>query len=337
VACLHQLKKAKYEKATPPNGVIIMLQTQIIHLLPDLATFILIVNEGSFTAAANKLGVTPSALSKLVTRLEQALSVKLLERTTRKLVVTQTGQQIYDQCLVMMKAAQQAVELSVSVHTIPSGALTVAAPEAFLNSVLQPLVVPFLKQYPEIQLKLRSEDGEIDLFKNNIDVAFRLTDQPDESLVMKEIGTTNLVLCASPEYLAEHGEPEHPTELPHHDCLYLAEHGKDHIWTFMHDSESHTVSVSGRYAVNHSQMRLNGVRHGLGIGIFHDFVIRDALAAGEIRQILKSWQIKSSYHGSIVMQYAQTHYMPARLRVFIDYMTCHLCEKLSGRLHQSAS
>lgn len=308
-----------------------MLNTKLIGLLPDLATFILVVNEGSFTAAANKLGVTPSALSKLITRLELALSVKLFERTTRKLIITQAGQKVYDQCLVMVNAAQQAVELSSSDHTEPSGALTVAAPEAFLNSVLQPFVVPFLKKYPQIQLKLRAADGEIDLFKHNIDVAFKLTDKPDENLVLRELCKTNLVLCASPDYLAERGTPKHPTQLTEHDCLYLAETDKDHLWDFLKDDEFHTVTVSGRYAVNHSQMRLNGVKNGLGIGIFHDFVVQDALAEGKVVQLLKDWTIKSNYHGAIAMQYAQTKYMPARLRVFIDYVMKHLSPKLNEK------
>ncbi|QXO16011.1 MULTISPECIES: LysR family transcriptional regulator [Vibrio] len=308
-----------------------MLNTKLIGLLPDLATFILVVNEGSFTAAAKKLGVTPSALSKLITRLEQALSVKLFERTTRKLVITQAGQKVYDQCLVMVNAAQQAVELSGSDHTEPSGSLTVAAPEAFLNSVLQPFVIPFLKQYPQIQLKLRAADGEIDLFKHDIDVAFKLTDKPDENLVLRELCKTNLVLCASPEYLAERGNPAHPTELAQHDCLYLAETNKDHLWDFLKDDEFHTVAVSGRYAVNHSQMRLNGVKNGLGIGIFHDFVVQDDLASGKVVQLLKDWTIKSNYHGAIAMQYAQTKYMPARLRVFIDYVMTHLSVKLNDK------
>lgn len=308
-----------------------MLNTKLIGLLPDLATFILVVNEGSFTAAAHKLGVTPSALSKLITRLELALSVKLFERTTRKLIITQAGQKVYDQCLVMVNAAQQAVELSGSDHTEPSGALTVAAPEAFLNSVLQPFVVPFLKKYPQIQLKLRAADGEIDLFKHNIDVAFKLTDKPDENLVLRELCKTNLVLCASPDYLEERGVPTHPTQLTEHDCLYLAETDKDHLWDFLKDDEFHTVSVSGRYAVNHSQMRLNGVKNDLGIGIFHDFVVQDALAEGKVVQLLKDWTIKSNYHGAIAMQYAQTKYMPARLRVFIDYVMKHLSPKLNEK------
>ncbi|WP_282176302.1 LysR family transcriptional regulator [Vibrio nereis] len=305
-----------------------MNNMKLIALLPDLASFILIVEEGSFTAAAKKLEVTPSALSKMVTRLEASLSVKLFERTTRTLIITRAGQQVYDQAVIMVNAAKQAVELSVSDHTEISGALTVAAPEAFLNSVLQPFVVPFLKQYPDIQLKLRVADGEIDLIRDNIDIAFKLTDKPDENLVLKEIGSTNLVLCASPDYIQQRGMPSHPNQLVEHDCLYLAENDRDHIWDFFKDDEFHSVSVSGRYAVNHSQMRLTGVKNALGIGIFHDFVIADAVKNGEVVPVLANWTIKSNYHGGVAMQYAQTKYMPARLRAFIDYVSDALAEKL---------
>ncbi len=306
-----------------------MNNTKLIALLPDLASFILIVEEGSFTAAAKRLEVTPSALSKMVTRLEASLSVKLFERTTRTLIITRAGQQVYDQAVIMVNAAKQAVELSVSDHTEISGALTVAAPEAFLNSVLQPFVVPFLKQYPDIQLKLRVADGEIDLIRDNIDIAFKLTDKPDENLVLKEIGSTNLVLCASPDYIQQRGMPSHPNQLVEHDCLYLAENDRDHIWDFFKDDEFHSVSVSGRYAVNHSQMRLTGVKNALGIGIFHDFVIADAVKNGEVVPVLANWTIKSNYHGGVAMQYAQTKYMPARLRAFIDYVSDELTNKLA--------
>lgn len=298
-----------------------MVNSKLIALLPDLATFILITDEGSFTAAAKKLNVTPSALSKLVTRLEKALVTKLFDRTTRKLVITPTGKHVYDQAIIMVNAANQAWEASTTAHTSATGSLTIAAPEAFLNSVLQPFVVPFLKKYPQIQLKLRVADGEIDLFKEGIDVAFKLTDKPDENLVLKEIGRTDLVLCASPEYLSQRSIPSHPTELIDHDCLYLAETDHDNIWSFFAEDQYHTVSVSGKYAVNHSQMRLQGVKDGLGIGIFHDFVIVEAVEQNLVIPVLSDWTIKSNYHGSIAMQYPQTKYMPARLRVFIDFIS----------------
>lgn len=300
---------------------------KLVTLLPDLAAFIEVVNEGSFTAAAKKLGVTPSALSKLVTRLEHALQTKLFHRTTRTLIITKTGQQVYAQSIAMVNAAKQAVELSAEDHAEPMGALTVAAPEAFLNSVLQPFVVPFLQRYPNIQLKLRAADGEIDLIRQGIDVAFKLTDKPDEHLVLKEISKTNLVLCASPNYISTRGMPEHPTDLVRHDCIYLAENDKDNIWSFFKDEAFHSIAVTGRYAINHSQMRLNGVMADLGIGIFHDFVVKDALERGEVVEVLSDWMIKSNYHGAIAMQYPQTKYMPARLRVFIDFVNEHLVAK----------
>ncbi|MDB1125482.1 LysR family transcriptional regulator [Vibrio algarum] len=301
-----------------------MISNKLLTLLPDLAAFILVEQEKSFTAAAKKLNVTPSALSKTITRLEKALSVKLFERTTRKLLITEAGKKIYEECLTMVNSAQQAIELSAEDHNHPSGSITVAAPEAFLNSVLQPFVIPFLKKYPDIQLKLRAADGAIDIFKNGIDIAFRLTDKPDENLVLKEMGKTKLVLCASPDYLIDRGHPTHPNQLTEHDCLYLAETDTDHIWNFVKDDELHQVSVSGRYAVNHSQMRLNGVKNGLGIGIFHDFVIQEALKKGEVEEVLNDWTIKGNYHGIIALQFAQTKYMPARFRVFIDYVMEHL-------------
>ena len=130
---------------------------KLIALMPELAVFKIVVDEGSFTAAARKLGVTPSALSKQLSRLEQTLSTKLLERTTRKLVITQSGKGIYDQCCALLEATKQVVEFTSSEHETPSGSVTVAAPKAFLSIVLQPMVLPFLTQYPDIELKAQSK------------------------------------------------------------------------------------------------------------------------------------------------------------------------------------
>lgn len=297
---------------------------KLIALMPELAVFKIVVDEGSFTAAAKKLGVTPSALSKQLSRLEHTLSAKLLERTTRKLVITESGKGIYDQCCTMLDATKQVVEFTSSEHTTPSGTLTVAAPKAFLSIVLQPLVTPFLTKYPDIELKLKASDGEIDLISEGIDVVFRLTEKPSEGLVLKQIGKVSLSLCASPDYLARRGIPKVPTDLLEHDCIYLGETATDHIWDFVKDDEFHTIPVKGRYAVNHSQMRLRGVLDGLGIGIFPDFVIKKALEDGTVKEVLSDWTIKGNYQGDIALQFAQTKFMPARLRVFIDYVSEHL-------------
>ncbi|MGF1727705.1 LysR family transcriptional regulator [Photobacterium nomapromontoriensis] len=297
---------------------------KLIALMPELAVFKIVVDEGSFTAAAKKLGVTPSALSKQLSRLEHTLSAKLLERTTRKLVITESGKGIYNQCSTLIEATKQAVEFTSSEHITPSGSLTVAAPKAFLSIVLQPMVKPFLDQYPDIELKLKATDGDIDLISDGIDVVFRLTEKPTEGLVVKHMGTVSLALCASPEYLLKRGTPHHPKDLTGHDCIYLGETATDHIWDFVKDGDAHSITVKGRYAVNHSQMRLKGVIDGLGIGIFPDFVIKQALAEGTVKEVLEDWTIKGNYQGDIALQFAQTKFMPARLRVFIDYVAEHL-------------
>ncbi|OBT09407.1 LysR family transcriptional regulator [Vibrio sp. UCD-FRSSP16_10] len=297
-----------------------MKTTQLMALLPDLATYTLVVQQGNFTNAANSLAMTPSAVSKTITRLEKALEVKLIERTTRNFRITEEGNKVYEQAIQMLNAAEQAVELSSIGHSQAQGSILISAPEAFLAVVLQPLIIEFLKQYPNIQIKARAIDGAVDIYKQGIDVAFKLTEQPDEQLVLKELGQTQLLLCASKPYLMKHGKPTHPSDLIHHNCLYLAETQHDNVWTFHKDDLSQSVTVSGRYAVNQAQLRFDGVKNHLGIGLFHDFVIENAVQHGEVVQVLEDWTITSNHHGNILMQYAQTKYMPARLRLFIDFI-----------------
>jgi DNA-binding transcriptional LysR family regulator len=297
-----------------------MNKNQLLAMLPDLATYTLVVQEGNFTNAAKTLAMTPSALSKTITRLEKSLAVQLIERTTRSLRVTEEGQRVFEQAIQMLNAAQQAVELSAQSQNNPQGSISISAPEAYLSMVLQPLVVSFLQQYPDIQLKLRAIDGPVDIFKNGIDVSFQLSEQPNEQLVVKNLGHTDLVLCATPKYLSIKGTPKHPSDLMDHHCLYLAETEYDNVWRFYNGEQSHSVTVFGRYAVNQAQLRLDGVKNDLGIGLFHAFVITDSVAKGEVVQVLSDWTVKSSYHGDILMQYAQTKYMPTRIRLFIDYI-----------------
>ncbi|CAM4092572.1 LysR family transcriptional regulator [Vibrio neonatus] len=298
-----------------------MKTTQLVALLPDLATYTLVVQQGNFTNAANSLSMTPSAVSKTISRLEKALEVKLIERTTRNLRITEEGQKVYEQAVQMLYAAEQAVELSSNRHLKPLGSIMISAPEALLSIVLQPLIIEFLKKYPQIQIKARAIDGAVDIQKQGIDIAFRLSKHPDEHLVLKELGQTHLLLCASKPYLMKNGTPQQPSDLEHHNCLYLAETEHDNLWTFQKDEESQSVNVSGRYAVNQAQLRFEGVKSHLGIGLFHDFVVEDALENGEVVQVLEDWTLTGNYHGNILMQYPQTKYVPERLRLFIDFIS----------------
>lgn len=297
-----------------------MNTNRLMPLLPDMAVFVTVVESGSFTAASKKLGVTPSAVSRKISRLENALSVKLLERTTRKIAMSESGQITYRYCRQMIDSAKEAVQVSSSVTMKPVGNLRIAVPKAFGNQVLKPLIFPFLQKYPDIKLSVKVTDQFIDPIHDEVDIAFRLTDKPTEGLVSKVVGKVELVLCASPGYLKENGVPEHPSELKNHQCLYLGENPSDNQWKFVLADHEISVTIDGRYVVNHTGMRLSGIKNGLGIGILPDFSASSSLNDGSVVRVLDNWTIKEKYQGVITLQFAQSIYLPTKCRVFIDYI-----------------
>lgn len=305
----------------------IMKTEQLMAHLPDLAAFIVVAQEKNFTEAAKKLDVTPSALSKLVSRLEKALQAKLFVRSTRRLSITPVGEAIAQQAQLMMQSAQQAFVVAENNRESLSGSLTIAAPEAFLHSVLQPIVIQFLEQHSQLSIKLLAIDGDFDLIEQGVDVCFRLTNTPQSDLVARDLGPTELVLVAHNDYLSRKGSPSDPTELANHDCLFIAERQDTARWTFKQDTQTKQVDVLGRFAANQSRLRLDAVRNGLGVGIFHDFVVNDLISNGELTRVLPDWVLESRYFGSVYLQYVQTPFTPAKISTFVTF--CEQSIKLS--------
>lgn len=292
----------------------------LMPLLPDMAVFVTVVETGSFTAASEKLGVTPSAVSRKISRLEDALSVKLLERTTRNVSVSEAGKAIYRYCRQMIDLAKEAAHVSNSVASKPVGNLRIAVPKAYGNQVLKPHLFSFLQEYPDINLRVTVTDQFVDPIADEVDIIFRLTDKPVEGLVSRVIGKVDLVLCASPEYIKINGIPKNPTELKNHQCIYLGETPSDNQWKFVLSGHEVSVTVDGRYVVNHTEMRLSAIKQGLGIGILPDFSAKSSLDDGSVVRVLTDWQIKEKYQGVITLQYLQSKYLPTKSRVFIDYI-----------------
>jgi DNA-binding transcriptional LysR family regulator len=296
-----------------------MKTEQLMAHLPDLAAFIVVAKEKSFTEAAKQLQVTPSALSKLVKRLERALQAQLFVRSTRKLAITPIGEEVVLQAKQMLNAAQQAFVVAEQYQNRVEGTLTISAPEAYLHSVLQPIVVEFLAEHPRVNIKILAIDGDYDLNQKGVDIAFKLTDTPSPELVGKNFGDTKLVLVASSDYLDSKGIPKTPSELADHDCLFIAEREDTASWTFRKNNQTEKVVVHGRFAANQSQLRLNAVLGGLGIGIFHDFVVSAHLDAGAVNQVLPEWSLESRYFGSVYAQYHASTYIPIKVSRFIEY------------------
>lgn len=296
---------------------------KIIPLLADMAIFVTVVEQGNFSKAAQKLGVTPSAVSRQISRLEEALGIKLLQRTTRQLALTESGEVTFLSCKQMVEAAEQAISASTSATSTVSGLLRVAAPKSLANKVLRPLFVEFLKKYPDIQLHLKVTDQVLDPIHDSIDFLIHINDKPIESLVNIKLGSVGQTLCASPEYLQEKTAPLHPDDLKNHACLCLGENATDNRWQFIKKNQQATVQVSGPYLINHSEMRRDAIEQGFGIGALPDYMATQSIESGMLIPLLSDWKLQGNYQGDICLQFVQTKYMPNKNRAFIDFMKQH--------------
>ena len=297
-------------------------------LLPDMATFVCVVETGSFTAAAKHLGITPSAVSRQISRLEKALGLVLLQRTTRKQFPSESGQLAYESCRTIVDSARNVANISDMSRKEAKGDLVIAAPKAFSKQVLEPLLLSFMHLHPNINIHIKVTDHFIDPVNGEVDAIFRLTNTPIENLVSKHLGCVRSVLCASPEYLSKHSIPQHPRQLAGHSCLYLRERPKDNQWFFTKGAQTADIFVKGRFAANHTEMRLNAAKEGFGIAILPDFTASQSIQDKALVKVLEDWDIKGSYEGGVNLQYASNRYMPAKLRVFIDFIGDNLPKTL---------
>jgi len=301
-----------------------MGNNRYIKLMPDMAVFVRVVETGSFSAAALELGMTPSAVSRQVSRLERALSVRLLERTTRKLRLSESGAEAYQDCQKMVAAARSAMDVANKFVALPQGLLRVSMPKAFGKTVISPLMPAFLQQYPEVDVQLILNDRRLDLIDDDVDLAIEIIDQPPDGVVARPLMQIAQVLCATPKYLAERGTPNHPQDLSQHDCIYLGETASDAEWRFRRAAETTAIRVRGRFIANHSEVRLDGVLQDLGIGCLPYFTARTALAEGLVVPVLADWEFLAAYQGTAFIQYLPNRYLALKMRVFIDYLVQHL-------------
>jgi DNA-binding transcriptional LysR family regulator len=293
---------------------------KLIPLLSDMAIFVTVVELGNFSKAAKKLGVTPSAVSRQISRLEDALGIKLLQRTTRQLALTESGTITFDYCKQMIESADKAVNASRSTTSTVSGLLRVAAPRSLANKVLRPFFVEFLKCYPDIQLHLKVTDRILDPIHDGVDFLIHINDKPIEALVNVKIGRVEQVLCASPDFLKKHTLPTHPDDLKYLACICLGENMADNRWRFSSKNQHTTIQITGSYLLNHSEMRRDAIEQGLGIGPLPDYIAQQEIETGKLIPLLEDWQLQGNYQGDICLQYVQSKYMPNKNRVFIDFM-----------------
>ena len=287
-------------------------------LFSTLPVFTTVVELGSFSAASNKLGINKSAVSKKISALETQLGVKLIQRTTRKLSLTEAGEQYYSYIQQAHTLIQDAEDAVTSLQGCAKGHLKISMPMVFGQMHIVPLLAEFLAQYPDIKLTIAMDDQHVDVVKAGLDMVIRIGALTDSSLIAKKLAPCHSVLCASPAYFKRCGTPQTLSELKQHNCLFYSYFKAGTEWTFNGPNGTERIKPTGNVQINNSEALTQLMLDGVGIAQMPLFLVEDKLANGELVPCLDAYQLPE--HG-IYALYPQRQFMPEKLKVFLDYLS----------------
>ena len=289
----------------------------------EMEAFVHVVAAGSFSAAARGLGLTPSAVSRIIARIEARLGVRLMIRTTRALALTPEGEE-YHRAATRILADMEESERAVADQAAPRGRLRVTSTAAYGRMFIVPLLRDFLALNPEIRIDLSLTDTVVDLVEERADVAIRAGQLPDSALIARRLSESGRTIVASPAYLERHGTPEAPEDLLRHNCIGLNFRRARRGWPFRRDGVEFELEVAGNIAVNSGDTMRQLALEGAGIARVGTFHVADDIAAGRLVPLLESFD--AGEREPIHALFIGGATMPARVRVFIDY----LAERLGG-------
>jgi DNA-binding transcriptional LysR family regulator len=285
-----------------------------------MQVFSKVVQAGSLSAAARELGVSPAVVSRALSAMEARLGVRLLNRTTRSLHLTDEGASYYETCSRILAEIEEA-DAAVSSHRVePQGALKVALPAAFGHTHIAPLIPRFAERYPKIELALSLSDRSVNLIEEGFDLAIQIAELKDSSLAARKLAPNRRVVCASPAYLRAHGEPKTPQDLVNHNCLVASwEHGFAMTWEYKSPlGKRGSVRVAGRYACDNWEVLREWAVAGLGVALKSTWDVRRHLEDGSLVPLLPGYEFGTDV--GIYAVYPHRRHLPAKTRVFIDFL-----------------
>ena len=291
--------------------------------LTRLRAFVAVVEQGGFSAAAKELGRSKALISKYVGDLEDSLGVRLLNRTTRRIGVTETGRAYYETCTDILARLD---DLNASVRESECamrGRLRVSAPSTFGERHLIDSVLDFMQTYPDIAIDLSLTDRFVDLIEEGYDVAVRIAALPDSSLVARKLTESPAIVYATPAYLAAHGKPEEPADLSRHDCIIDTNLSAPRTWLFERDGERTFTAVNGRLVVDNLVAAHAACLRGFGIARCPAFMAESAIAQGTVVPLLDGWKAPEA---AIHVVYPHRQHLSRRVRAFVD----HLAQRFRG-------
>jgi DNA-binding transcriptional LysR family regulator len=289
-----------------------------------LSVFVRTVREGSFSAAARALELTPSAVSKQIGRLEDRLTVRLFNRTTRRLSLTEEGAAFYERAGRILADLEDAAEAVSSLKTVPRGRLRVTMPTAFGVIHLLPALPGFLARHPEMTLEIDLNDRFVNMIEEGFDLALRIGDMEDSSLIGRRLAANRRVLAAAPGYLAGRPAPERPEDLAAHNCLIYTYRPQRHDWRLVDAAgQESVVTVTGNLETNNPMMLRSAALSGLGVTLLPLWIIGPDIKAGRLQCVLPDFHWPDS---AIHAVYPPGRHLSAKVRSFVDFLVEQFAE-----------
>jgi DNA-binding transcriptional LysR family regulator len=289
--------------------------------MDDREIFFHVVKANGFAAAAKGLDTTAASVSRRIKALEQRLGVRLLQRTTRTLGLTEAGEHYYREGQRLWSELDDLEQALGERTQEPKGELKVIAPMSFGQRILAPLVARFASSHRQLRVSLILDDSESSLIDRGADLALRIGYPADSSLIARAIAAVPRYLCASPAYLEQHGAPTTPADLIQHQCLHYNVITEREEWTFSTQDGEQTVAIKGAFCSNNGDVLAEAAAQGLGIALLPDFIVEPDIVSGRLIRLLETYERTAM---TLFALYPSRHHVPARTRLFLDYVRQHL-------------
>lgn len=288
----------------------------------ELAFFCLLVKQGSLAATARELNLTPPAVSRRLSQLEERLGVRLLNRTTRRISLTSEGEVYFGNAQRILSDIDEMERLVSSSRAAPKGLLRVNAPLGFGRSYIGPAISAFTKTYPDVDVQLHLTDRPVNLPDEAIDVSIRFGEMPDSRLIAKKIAANRRLLCASPAYLRAAGQPSFPHELTQHQCIVLRQNEAAYgNWRLSRGKQTETIKVHGKLSTNDGEVAINWALEGHGILMRAEWDVAKYLRSGRLVQVLADYETPPA---DVYAVYLERLNLSAKVAYFVEYLRDYL-------------
>ena len=294
--------------------------------LDAMSVFMAIVEAGSFSEASRRLGMPIATVSRRLAELEAYLKTQLLKRPARKLILTDAGHAYLAACKRIMEQVDEAERDASGEYRVPMGELAVTGPSPLGHMHLMPLALEFMAAYPDIHLRMVLSDRVVNLLEENIDVAIRIGELGDSSMIATRVGSIRHVVCASPSYFAAHGRPRSPQDLAEHDCITIDGAASPRGWKFADGATEALVPVNSKIDVSSSEAAIFAAVAGVGITRVMSYKMQDPLRAGQLEIVLEEFEPAP---WPVHILYAARRLIPLKIRTFIDWTAPRLRERLA--------